>query len=53
MTPYSLTIGLLLAFPWGLVTVVLLGTAAKSARRWLDNCQWCGARSGKTGSPGR
>ena len=41
MTAYSVTIGLLLAFPWTLVGVILLGAAAASARRWLDNCHWC------------
>jgi len=44
MTAPSVTIGLLLAFPWTLVGVILLGTAASSARRWLDNCQWCPIR---------
>lgn len=53
MTPHSMTIGLLLALPWILVGVIFLGTAASSARRWLDHCQWCRVRSGRTRASGR
>jgi hypothetical protein len=53
MTAYSVTIGLLLAFPWTLVGMILLGTAASSAKRWLDNCRWCPIRHHKTGVSGR
>ena len=53
MTAHLVTIGLLLAFPWTLVGVILLGTAASSARRWLDNCQWCPIRRHQTRLSGR
>ena len=35
MTTYLLTIGLLLAFPWVLASVVILGSAAAALRRWF------------------
>jgi hypothetical protein len=41
MTIYSLTIGLLLTFPWALVGVILLGSTATVVRRWFASCQWC------------
>ncbi len=53
MTAHAVTIALLLAFPWSLVGVILLGTATASARRWLDNCQWCPSRHHKLRGPGR
>jgi len=35
MTRYLLTMGLLLALPWGLAGVVILGSAAAAVRRWV------------------
>jgi hypothetical protein len=53
MTAHSVTIGLLLALPWTLVGGILLGTAARHAHRWLDNCQWCPIRHHRLRGPGR
>lgn len=44
MTIYSITIGLLLVFPWALAGVILLGSAATVVRRWLETCQRTGCR---------
>lgn len=35
---YYTTIGVLLALPWGLVGIILLGSALG---HWLERCQWC------------
>ncbi|MGE5849502.1 MAG: hypothetical protein ACM362_05195 [Candidatus Methylomirabilota bacterium] len=40
MTIHTLTIGLLLAFPWALAGVILFGSAATLVRRRLEHCQW-------------
>jgi hypothetical protein len=45
MTIHSISIGLLLAFPWSLVGVIFLGSAGATIRRWLDRCQWCRPRA--------
>jgi hypothetical protein len=41
MTTYTVTIGLLLAFPWALAGMILLGSPTAAVRRWLAACQWC------------
>lgn len=41
MSIHSVIVGLLLAFPWALVGVILLGSAAPAVRRWLKACRWC------------
>lgn len=41
MTIYTITIALLLAFPWALASVSIFGSAAAAVRRWLESCQWC------------
>ncbi len=35
MTAHDVLIGLLLAFPWSLVGLIILGSAQDLARRWL------------------
>jgi hypothetical protein len=35
MTAHGVVIGLLLAFPWSLVGLLILGSAQDAARRWL------------------
>jgi len=35
MTTYFLTMGLLLALPWALVSMIILGSAAAAVRRWF------------------
>ncbi len=35
MTAHSILIGLLLTFPWALVSIVTLGTAVAAVQRWL------------------
>jgi hypothetical protein len=41
MTIYGITIALLLAFPWALLGVILLGSAAGAVRRRLHGCRSC------------
>ena len=36
MTAYSIVIGLLLAFPWALVGLTVLGAAPGTVERWLE-----------------
>jgi len=35
MSIHDIIIGMLLALPWGLVAVVLVGSARATVRRWL------------------
>jgi hypothetical protein len=41
MSLHDITVGMLVALPWALVVVVVVGSGTAALRRWIERCRWC------------